>query len=211
MNSRKVEFRFTNLQRKLSSPSHANSVIVEIDTKSEEIFVNQTTDHQTRRSTPATLSCLDTINLSSSSHDHIRSLLRTRFASYHWLCDDLFSYSLLKLASEISTAAIDLGFGRNGFTITVIVTVTYRSVWVTSNNKKSLRIVLLGRIKAEELKSLKMETESCSICLENLVSGPKPSDLTRMTCSHVFHNPCLLEWFKRKNTCPLCRTELYDR
>ncbi|EFH51018.1 hypothetical protein ARALYDRAFT_911610 [Arabidopsis lyrata subsp. lyrata] len=32
-----------------------------------------------------------------------------------------------------------------------------------------------------------METESCSIYLENL-SGLKPIDLTRMTCSHVFHN-----------------------
>ncbi|CAL9232885.1 unnamed protein product, partial [Arabidopsis halleri] len=39
----------------------------------------------------------------------------------------------------------------------------------------------------------------CSICLENL-SGLKPIDLTRMTCSHIFHNRCLLEWFKHKNT-----------
>ncbi|CAA0393564.1 unnamed protein product [Arabidopsis thaliana] len=71
-------------------------------------------------------------------------------------------------------------------------------------------MVLLGRMKAEEFKSLKMETEPCSICLESLVSGPKPRDVTRMTCSHVFHNGCLLEWLNRKNTCPLCRTEIYD-
>ncbi|KAL1214099.1 E3 ubiquitin-protein ligase RING1-like [Cardamine amara subsp. amara] len=73
-----------------------------------------------------------------------------------------------------------------------------------------LRMVLLRIMKDEkEFKSLKMETESCSICLENFSgSNSKP---TRMTCSHVFHAPCLVEWLYRKKSCPLCRTELYDR
>lgn len=202
MNSRKVEFSIIN--RKELSPSQPNSVIVVIDTKSEEIFENPTTGHQTRRRpTQVSPTFLIDINLRSSSLDHIRTLLHDRLVGYPWgcLCDIL--------ATEISTEAINLGFGRNGFTLTMTVTVTYQIVFVTSNVEKSLRMVLLGRVKAEELKSLKMDTESCSICLENL-SGPKPIGLTRMACSHVFHNRCLLEWLKRKNTCPLCRTELYE-
>ncbi|XP_019085352.1 PREDICTED: RING finger protein 24-like [Camelina sativa] len=67
-------------------------------------------------------------------------------------------------------------------------------------------MILLGKIKPEVLKNLNMETDSCSICLENL-SAPKPCDfMTRMICSHVFHGWCLFEWLKRKHTCPLCRT-----
>ena len=144
MNSRKVEFRFTNLQRKLSSPSHANSVIVEIDTKSEEIFVNPTTGHQTSRSTPASPSFFDTINLCSSSHHHIRSLLRSRFVSYHFLCDIL--------APEIATEAINLGFGRNGFTFTVVVTVTNRTVSVTSNDTE---IIENGSTREDKSRGIK--------------------------------------------------------
>ncbi|KAG7619551.1 Zinc finger RING-type [Arabidopsis suecica] len=204
MSSRpEVEVHVTN-GRKLS-PSEPNSVIIRLKTKSVEIIIeNQTTGRQTRRTQVSPPFLID-INLRSSSHDHIRTLLHDRLVGYpfeSYLCDDL--------APKISTAAIDLGFGHNGFTLTMAATVTYRTVSVMSKDEKSLRMVLLGRMKAEEFKSLKMETEPCSICLESLVSGPKPRDVTRMTCSHVFHNGCLLEWLKRKNTCPLCRTEIYD-
>ncbi|XP_009126090.1 E3 ubiquitin-protein ligase RING1-like [Brassica rapa] len=71
-------------------------------------------------------------------------------------------------------------------------------------------MVQLGKMSKEELKTSKMETEPCSICLDSFVSG-KHGVSTRMTCSHVFHEKCLLVWFQRRNTCPLCRTVLYDR
>ncbi|VVB18309.1 unnamed protein product [Arabis nemorensis] len=94
-------------------------------------------------------------------------------SQYRWLC--------VSLASEISTAATRLGFGRNGFILTILVKITYESVVVISEARAMLlRMVLLGRVGQEELKSLKVETEPCSICLEDL-SGVS----TRMTCSHV--------------------------
>ncbi|EOA19751.1 hypothetical protein CARUB_v10003910mg [Capsella rubella] len=204
MNTTKVELHIKS-SNKLSTSPELNSVLVVVQTRLEEISVNQTTgQYQTLRSTRFTTSFVDTINLHSSSVHDIRSLLdNRRSANYHGLSD--------RLAPEISAAAINLGFGRNGFTLTLEVKVTYQTVSYTSNEEKYLRMVLLGRIKSDELKSSNMETESCSICLENLSGPMKPSDfMTRMTCSHVFHYRCLLEWLKRKNTCPLCRTVLYD-
>ncbi|VVB07720.1 unnamed protein product [Arabis nemorensis] len=195
------------------SPSEGltNSVLIIVDTRSVEIIENPTTRQRTLtgRSTPTTRSFPIIFCFRSVSHDHIHSLLHNQLSTSHrWLCVDL--------ASEISTAATMLGFGRNGIHLTIVVKITYETVVVMSNDEglskraALLRMVLLGKIGREELKSLKMETEPCSICLENL-SGSKPgSCATRMTCSHVFHDLCLLEWLKRKNTCPLCRTVLYD-
>ncbi|CAN7029184.1 unnamed protein product [Brassica oleracea var. botrytis] len=127
-----------------------------------------------------------------------REVLQDQFASHRWLSD--------KLAPGISEIAARLGFGCNG----LIVTITVKITPSPSKEEVLTRMVQLGKISKEELKSSKMETEPCSICLDNLVSG-KHVVSTRMTCSHVFHEKCRLVWFQRKNTCPLCRTVLYDR
>lgn len=42
----------------------------------------------------------------------------------------------------------------------------------------------------------------CSICLEPLSS----SDLCKqLNCQHQYHLKCVAEWFKDKDTCPVCR------
>ncbi|ESQ38244.1 hypothetical protein EUTSA_v10029147mg [Eutrema salsugineum] len=144
------------------------------------------------------------INLRSLSRDHIRGLLQDQLLSHH---NDLLSLSLER---EISRAATALGFGSNGFYLIISVRITHQTVVV--NSEELLRMVLLGsKMNTEELKS--METEPCSICLDELsCSDSKKTGVpTRMTCSHVFHDRCLIEWLQRKNTCPLCRSVLYDR
>ncbi|KDP39315.1 hypothetical protein JCGZ_01072 [Jatropha curcas] len=45
----------------------------------------------------------------------------------------------------------------------------------------------------------------CSVCLEELSIG---SEATRMPCSHVYHQKCIVEWLKKSNTCPLCRYQM---
>lgn len=41
----------------------------------------------------------------------------------------------------------------------------------------------------------------CSICFENYNGN---SALAAMRCGHVYHRNCLLQWFKHRQTCPIC-------
>ena len=43
--------------------------------------------------------------------------------------------------------------------------------------------------------------ETCSVCLEEF-DGTEPVTLR---CGHSFHATCVLEWFRRSGSCPICR------
>ena len=44
---------------------------------------------------------------------------------------------------------------------------------------------------------------TCSICLEDIISG----DRHELSCSHIFHATCLVPWLLRgSSTCPTCRS-----
>lgn len=227
MNTPLVYFRIT--QSRILSPSEGtgNSVTMIIDTKFYDVRENPTTGRRffTGRSTSVNPPVYININLLSSSPSNI-------FQQLLWeqgIQDANRLYLLSYLAEKISTAAISLGYGRNGFVMEIYCKVFYENVVVRSDHTPrdellSLKAFLLRLVRSgsvgytEETKGLKMETEPegepCSICLDNLISRDSNSKRgvpTRMTCSHVFHDGCLLEWLQRKNTCPLCRTVLYDR
>ncbi|KAL0730787.1 hypothetical protein Bca4012_026881 [Brassica carinata] len=202
---------------KASVISTANKVIIIINTKFDEILENPNTSHRTPTSRSSSVSppLLIYFDLCSSSPHNIKELLKEKLVTHRRLC--------LDLASDISTAANDLGFGLNRFTLTIPVTITYQNVVVVLSDPplpdeglslKVMRVILLGKMGREEIKSLKMETtKSCWICLDDLSSfssSTKRGVATRMNCSHVFHGRCLLEWLQRKNTCPLDQTVLYD-
>lgn len=44
----------------------------------------------------------------------------------------------------------------------------------------------------------------CSICLCECVEKKVVAQLH--PCCHTFHSECIKQWFKKQNTCPLCRT-----
>ncbi|GJS80263.1 zinc finger, RING/FYVE/PHD-type containing protein [Tanacetum coccineum] len=49
-----------------------------------------------------------------------------------------------------------------------------------------------------------LPTTTCPICIDELVS--QDDEIIRLPdCHHVFHQKCILEWFSRNNTCPICR------
>lgn len=45
----------------------------------------------------------------------------------------------------------------------------------------------------------------CSICQETMC---KDDVVLKLLCRHVYHDSCVSEWLRTKNTCPLCRDEL---
>nr|XP_009801323.1 PREDICTED: E3 ubiquitin-protein ligase RNF181-like [Nicotiana sylvestris] len=44
--------------------------------------------------------------------------------------------------------------------------------------------------------------EQCPICLDKPSTG---EEITYMPCSHFCHSNCLLKWFQKNASCPLCR------
>lgn len=48
----------------------------------------------------------------------------------------------------------------------------------------------------------------CPVCLTDMGHGPEGATLREMPCGHRFHDACLLEWLRTKNTCPVCRVAL---
>ncbi|CAF1991736.1 unnamed protein product [Brassica oleracea var. botrytis] len=92
-------------------------------------------------------------------------------------------------APRISDLATELGYGRNGFCLSIVVKIITQSPF---KYEVLSRMVQQGKTNTEELKSSQMETESCSICLDNLVSDDGSSSKrgvpTRITSSHVFHH-----------------------
>ncbi|CAE5957084.1 unnamed protein product [Arabidopsis arenosa] len=135
-------------------------------------------------------------SIESTCHSHICDRFLINNNNNRSLCE--------VLSPLIASTATNLGFGVNGFVIRLVLTIT-TSVHVVSSASVLRRLVCEGIIDGEEVKRLKMETEPCSICLENLSGSNTRGFPTRMSCSHVFHDRCLLEWFRRKNTCPMCR------
>ncbi|TXG50448.1 hypothetical protein EZV62_022972 [Acer yangbiense] len=59
----------------------------------------------------------------------------------------------------------------------------------------------------EALEKTRVEdcSKQCVICLEEISVG---SEATRMPCSHVYHQDCIVTWLKQSNLCPLCRFQM---
>ena len=45
----------------------------------------------------------------------------------------------------------------------------------------------------------------CVICLKN---NKKFYKLKR--CNHSFHKKCIIQWFEKSLSCPICRTRIYQ-
>ncbi|CAI2353865.1 unnamed protein product [Caenorhabditis sp. 36 PRJEB53466] len=59
-------------------------------------------------------------------------------------------------------------------------------------------------VTAEELAAM---DATCIICREEMTADSAPK---RLPCSHVFHAHCLRSWFQRQQTCPTCRTDIWQ-
>ncbi|XP_027153053.1 uncharacterized protein LOC113753152 [Coffea eugenioides] len=64
----------------------------------------------------------------------------------------------------------------------------------------------------ENLPSVVLTTEDlmandvvCAVCKDEISLGV---EVTRLPCSHHYHQDCIMPWLSIRNTCPLCRFEL---
>ncbi|AES69224.1 zinc finger, C3HC4 type (RING finger) protein [Medicago truncatula] len=54
---------------------------------------------------------------------------------------------------------------------------------------------------------MKSKALTCSICLVDLSVG---SIAIQLSCSHLYHEECVVKWLDRSNTFPLCRRIVSD-
>ena len=45
----------------------------------------------------------------------------------------------------------------------------------------------------------------CAVCKDEISLGV---EVTRLPCSHHYHQDCIMPWLSIRKTCPLCRFEL---
>ena len=46
----------------------------------------------------------------------------------------------------------------------------------------------------------------CSICMEDFTEGEA---VVLCPCKHCYHDHCIKEWLRLKNSCPLCKLNIY--
>ena len=51
-------------------------------------------------------------------------------------------------------------------------------------------------------KNGRFEPPICCICLENIEIG---QNIYQLSCKHLFHKSCVINWFEEKSECPYCR------
>ena len=70
-----------------------------------------------------------------------------------------------------------------------------------TRRKKQPTMVTVVDIPAEEPQAkVEEEKEDCCICYSEI-----PKARTTLECGHSFCTKCILTWFQRNNTCPMCR------
>lgn len=65
-------------------------------------------------------------------------------------------------------------------------------------NRHSLRKVTATRSLMKTLRNT-----TCAICIDDFKCEDQLIKLPK--CNHIFHRNCILPWFARNNTCPICR------
>ena len=86
--------------------------------------------------------------------------------------------------------------------------VRQNNIFSQPNNEeviKKLNRFILNDENCKKYKDENIEINTCCICLYDL---KKNEEVVLLSCKHIFHWNCGLNWFKIKNACPICRCEI---
>jgi len=67
------------------------------------------------------------------------------------------------------------------------------------------RMTIKQLIKDNKATEITNEQHDCSICLDN-----KHNKYIKFQCSHIYHKECIKLWLHEHNTCPICRSIIYE-
>jgi len=70
----------------------------------------------------------------------------------------------------------------------------------TRRNKKPTMVTIVDIPAEEPQAKVEEEKEDCCICYSEI-----PKARTTLECGHSFCTKCILTWFQRNNSCPMCR------
>ena len=76
------------------------------------------------------------------------------------------------------------------------------------DNKKPIKACVLDRLEPSIFRSngkQSAENNNCVICQEDYVEGER---VLFLPCMHSFHNDCVLQHFRDKDSCPICKKEV---
>jgi hypothetical protein len=70
---------------------------------------------------------------------------------------------------------------------------------------------VIKRAKSEFISSLTPPTTVpeecvCGVCQDEVTQEDRET-LLELPCKHIYHKDCIMPWFKKSNTCPVCREE----
>ncbi|XP_034672532.1 NEP1-interacting protein-like 1 [Vitis riparia] len=109
---------------------------------------------------------------------------------------------------EIRSGAVLLANETTNIGRRIIPMVVDIDMWSSLNDVTGLSVPAT-RASIEALEKIKFEdvnsTDKCIICLEEFATE---SEVSRMPCSHVYHEDCIIEWLERSQMCPLCRFKM---
>ena len=70
---------------------------------------------------------------------------------------------------------------------------------LTKNQIKKIPVVYFSKYKFKNCDT------KCAVCQYDFKEGEK---VTKLTCNHLFHAPCVDEWLLKNKICPICKKEI---